>query len=92
MGSEDFLQDFTEFMLNRTMKADVAQCINADRHERTDGRETYRTGFRDHQFNTRLGALLLRLPKFPEVAHFPPFLEALKLSEMRSTRLFRKPG
>jgi hypothetical protein len=63
LGGEDFLRDLTEFMLNRIMEADVAQRINAERHERTDERETYRNGFRDRQFNTRLGTLDLRIPK-----------------------------
>jgi putative transposase len=39
LGSEDSLRDLIEFMLNRIMEADVAQRINADRHERTDERE-----------------------------------------------------
>lgn len=34
LGSEDSLRDLIEFMLNRIMEADVAQRINADRHER----------------------------------------------------------
>lgn len=81
LGGEDFLRDLTEFMLNRIMEADVAQRINADRHERTDERETYRNGFRDRQFNTRLGTLDLRIPKLREGTYFPPFLEARRLSE-----------
>lgn len=63
------------------MEAYVAQRINADRHERTDERETYRNGFRDRQFNTRLGTLDLRIPKLREGTYFPPFLEARRLSE-----------
>lgn len=81
LGGEDFLRDLTEFMLNRIMEADVAQRINADRHERTDERETYRNGFRDRQFNTRLRTLDLRIPKLREGMYFPPFLEARRLSE-----------
>ncbi|HDX8593393.1 TPA: IS256 family transposase [Aeromonas dhakensis] len=81
LGGEDFLRDLTEFMLNRIMEADVAQRINAERHERTDERETYRNGFRDRQFNTRLGTLALRIPKLREGMYFPPFLEARRLSE-----------
>lgn len=81
LGGEDFLRDLTEFMLNRIMEADVAQRINAERHERTNERETYRNGFRDRQFNTSLGTLVLRIPKLREGTYFPPFLEARRLSE-----------
>ncbi|PUF23859.1 hypothetical protein DAX92_28230, partial [Salmonella enterica subsp. enterica] len=43
--------------------ADVTQRINAERHERSNERETYRNGYRDRQYNTRLGTLDLRIPK-----------------------------
>lgn len=43
LGGEDFLRELTEFMLNRIMEADVTQRINAERHERSNERETYRT-------------------------------------------------
>lgn len=81
LGGEDFLRDLTEFMLNRIMDADVTARINADRHERTEDRETYRNGYRDRAYNTRVGTLDLRIPKLREGTYFPSFLEARKLSE-----------
>lgn len=81
LGGEDFLRELTEFMLNRIMEADVTARINADRHERCEERETYRNGYRDRTYNTRLGTLDLRIPKLREGSYFPSFLEARKLSE-----------
>ncbi|MGU9756040.1 IS256 family transposase (plasmid) [Serratia marcescens] len=81
LGGEDFLRELTEFMLNRIMDADVTARINADRHERTEDRETYRNGYRDRAYNTRVGTLDLRIPKLREGTYFPSFLEARKLSE-----------
>lgn len=89
LGGEDFLRELTEFMLNRIMEADVTQRINAEPHERinaepherSDERETYRNGYRDRQYNTRLGTLDLRIPKLREGSYFPSFLEARRLSE-----------
>ena len=81
LSGEDFLRDLTEFMLNRIMDADVTARINADRHERTEDRETYRNGYRDRAYNTRVGTLDLRIPKLREGTYFPSFLEARKLSE-----------
>ncbi|EJA5988635.1 IS256 family transposase, partial [Salmonella enterica] len=81
LGGEDFLRELTEFMLNRIMEADVTQRINAEPHERSDERETYRNGYRDRQYNTRLGTLDLRIPKLREGTYFPSFLEARRLSE-----------
>ena len=48
---------------------------------RSDERETYRNGYRDRQYNTRLGTLDLRIPKLREGTYFPSFLEARRLSE-----------
>ncbi|XYX40730.1 IS256 family transposase [Candidatus Erwinia dacicola] len=81
LGGEDFLRELTEFMLNRIMEADVTQRINAEPHERSDERETYRNGYRDRQYHTRLGTLELRIPKLREGSYFPSFLEARRLSE-----------
>lgn len=81
LGGEDFLRELTEFMLNRIMDADVTARIKADRHERTEDRETYRNGYRDRAYNTRVGTLDLRIPKLREGTYFPSFLEARKLSE-----------
>lgn len=62
LGGEDFLRELTELMLNRIMEADVTHRINAVPHERGDKGETYGNGYRDRQYNTRLGALDLRIP------------------------------
>lgn len=80
-GGEDFLRELTEFMLNRIMEADVTRRINADPHERSDERETYRNDYRDRQYNTRPGTLDLRIPKLREGSYFPSFPEARRLSE-----------
>ncbi len=81
LGGEDFLRELTEFMLKRIMEADVTQRINAEPPERSDERETYRNGYRDRQYHTRLGTLELRIPKLREGSYFPSFLEACRLSE-----------
>ncbi|XYX40149.1 IS256 family transposase [Candidatus Erwinia dacicola] len=81
LGGEDFLRELTEFMLNRIMEADVTQRINAEPHERSDEQKTYRNGYRDRQYHTRLGTLDLRIPKLREGSYFPSFLEARRLSE-----------
>lgn len=83
-GGEDFLRELTEFMLNRIMEASVTRRINAEPHERSDERGTYRNGYRDRQYNTRPGTLELRIPKLREGSYFPSFLEARRLSDKAS--------
>lgn len=75
-GGEDFLRELTEFMLYRIMKADITLLINAERHECSNERETYRNVCHDRQYNTRSGALELRIPKLREGSYFPSLDEA----------------
>ncbi|HFD7022183.1 TPA: transposase [Klebsiella pneumoniae] len=57
LGSEDFLRELTEFMLNRIMEADVTQRINAEPHERSNEREAYRNGYRERRTTPAFGRL-----------------------------------
>lgn len=91
-GGENFLLEFTEFMFNRIMEADVTQRINAEPHERSDEREIYRNSYRDRQCNTHPGTLDLRILKLREGPYFPTFLEVRRLSERPSTWLSRERG
>src|ERR687884_1801409 len=78
----DFLRAVAESVLQLLMEADVDGLIGAARHERTAERQTYRNGYRDRAFDTRLGTLQLRIPKLRAgPAYFPPFLEPRKTSE-----------
>ncbi|EGF1422414.1 hypothetical protein IB305_004828 [Salmonella enterica] len=91
-GGEDFLRELTEFMLNRIMEADVTQSINAERHECSYERETYRNGYRDRQYNTRPGTQELRIPKLREGSYFPSFPEARRLSEKALNAAIQEAG
>lgn len=53
----------------------------AGRHERAEGRTTWRNGYRERAFDTRLGTLNLKVPKLRQGSYFPGFLEARKTSE-----------
>ena len=44
-------------------------------------RQTYRNGYRDRAYDTRLGTLQLRIPKLRQGSYFPPFLEPRKTTE-----------
>jgi putative transposase len=63
------------------MEADVEGLIGAARHERSGERTTYRNGYRDRAFDTRLGSLQLRIPKLRQGSYFPPFLEPRRTTE-----------
>ena len=75
-GDGDFLRAVAEAVLQLLMESDVEGLIGAGRYERSGERATWRNGYRDRTFDTRLGALQLRTPKLRQGSHFPPFLEA----------------
>src|SRR4051812_43987188 len=80
-GDSDFLRSVAEAVLQILMEADVEGLIGAGRHERSAERLTYRNGYRDRTFDTRLGPLSLRIPKLRQGSYFPPFLEPRKTAE-----------
>jgi hypothetical protein len=55
--------------------------IGAGRVERGDGRQTYRSGYRDRELKTPIGALNLRVPKLQTGLYFPGFLKPRRTSE-----------
>ena len=77
----DFLRAVAEAVLQLLMEHDVEGAIGAGRHERAEGRLTYRNGYRDRELKTRLGSLNLRVPKLRQGSYFPGFLEPRRTSE-----------
>ncbi len=77
----DFLRAVAEAVFQLIMESDVEGVIGAGRHERTDGRTTWRNGYRDRSLDTRLGTLNLRVPKLRQGSCFPGFLEPRRTSE-----------
>src|SRR5512142_230383 len=77
----NFLRTLAETVLQIIMDTDVEALIGAGRHERSDGRLTYRNGYRDRTLETRLGALNLRIPKLRQGSYFPGFLEPRRTVE-----------
>lgn len=77
----NFLRALAETVLQIIMDTDVEALIGAGRHERSDGRLTYRNGYRDRTLETRLGALNLRIPKLRQGSYFPGFLEPRRTVE-----------
>ncbi len=73
----DLLRSIAEAVLQLMMEADVDGLIGAGRHERADGRTTWRNGHRDRALDT----LNLKVPKLRQGSYFPSFLEARKTSE-----------
>jgi putative transposase len=77
----DFLREAVRLMSALLMEIEVKQQIGADRYERTKDRTTYRNGYRDREWQTRVGEVLLKIPKLRESSYFPSLLEPRRQAE-----------
>jgi transposase-like protein len=50
-------------MTQALMELEVAQHLGAERYQRTSDRQGERNGYRDRQWDTRVGTLELRVPR-----------------------------
>jgi hypothetical protein len=77
----DFLREAVRVMSALLMEIEVKQQIGADRYERTEERTTYRNGYRDRAWQTRVGEVPLNIPKLREGSYFPSLLEPRRQAE-----------
>lgn len=77
----DFLRRALEQLLRQVMEAEVTAQVGAALHERSDDRTTWRNGYRPRPWETRVGPMLLEIPKLRQGTYFPSFLEPRKRSE-----------
>ena len=89
-GSEDFLRNLMERVLEQLMDFEVTNGIQAGRHERSEARQTYRNGYRERPLHTRLGTLELQVPKLRQGSYFPSFLEPRRLAERALTAVIQE--
>lgn len=77
----DVLREMLQFVAQRMMDLDVEGRCGAAYGERDNARENSRNGYRDRLWETRAGALDLRIPKLRKGSYFPPFLEPRRTAE-----------
>lgn len=80
-GNGDFLHEALKAVLTQVMAVEVERLTGAGRHERTEGRQTYRNGYRERPFDTRVGTIELEVPKIRSGSYFPSFLEPRRRAE-----------
>jgi len=77
----DALREGLRFLAQALMELEVSQQIGAERYERSPERKTYRNGYREREWDTRLGTIPLRIPKLREGSYFPSLLEPRRRAE-----------
>lgn len=80
-AAEDPLREMAEMIAQFIMEAQVTAKVGAEPHERTPERTTHRNGYRERRWDTRLGTLMLNVPKVREGGYVPSFIEHRKRSE-----------
>ena len=60
---DEAVRKLLESVFNAVLNAEASEQVGADLYERTDERLTYRNGYRERQYKTRVGTLDLLIPK-----------------------------
>jgi putative transposase len=72
------------------MEMDVQELCGASYGERDAGRQNARNGYRERLWETRSGAIDLRIPKLRKGSYFPPFLEPRRTAEKALTAVIQE--
>lgn len=70
-----------EEVFNAVLKAEATEQLGAHAYERTEDRLTYRNGYRTRSFTTRVGTLMLHVPKFRDGSFSTELFRSYERSE-----------
>ena len=62
-SKDEGLAKLTEQVLNQILQAQTSKQLRAEPYERTDERQGYRNGHRERSLTTRIGKLVLEVPR-----------------------------
>jgi transposase-like protein len=77
----DFLRDGVRVLSEALMELEVTQYVGAERHERTPERTGQRNGYREREWDTRVGTIELRVPRVRDGGYFPSLLDPRRRAE-----------
>src|SRR5438477_465010 len=74
-GDVDFLREGVRVLSQALMEVEVSQQLGAERYERSPERMGQRNGYREREWDTRVGTIGLRVPRVREGGYLPSWLE-----------------
>jgi transposase-like protein len=77
----DFLREGARVFSEALMELEVTRHVGAERHERTAERTGQRNGYREREWDTRVGTIELRVPRVRDGSYFPSLLDPRKRAE-----------
>jgi putative transposase len=81
-GDVDFLREGVRVLAQALMEVEVANQIGAEHGERAPERRTaQRNGYRDRDWDTRVGTVELAIPRLRSGSYFPSILDARRREE-----------
>ncbi len=85
-----FLREMIGFAAQRLMELETDTLCGAGHGERSPERVNQRNGFRDRDWQTRVGTVELRIPKLRKGSYFPAFLEPRRTAEKALTAVIQE--
>ena len=77
----DLLKEGVRVLSQALMEMEVEEHVGAARHERSPGRVGQRNGYRERSWDTRVGAVELKVPRVRDGGYFPSLLEPRRRAE-----------
>ena len=84
------LREMIGFAAQRLMELETDTLCGAGHGERSPERVNQRNGFRDRDWQTRVGSVELRIPKLRRGSYFPAFLEPRRTAEKALTAVIQE--
>jgi putative transposase len=76
-----FLKEGIRVLSQALMEMEVEEHVGAGRHERSPGRTGQRNGYRQRNWDTRVGTVELTVPRVRDSSYFPSLLEPRRRAE-----------
>ena len=77
----DFLKEGVRVLSQALMEMEVQHHVGAGRHERSPSRTGQRNGYRERNWDTRVGTVELKVPRVRDSSYFPSLLEPRRRAE-----------